>query len=364
MENHHVKINSGKLFQWVFHLVLWTIWIGLPIVNAGENIRVRTYLIWLIPVSLTNIPLFLLNTELLIPRILRGKGVSRYLLSLIILTAVFALIQYFMKEWMIPTDIRFGRNSVFWAVVPPSFVTAISTGYGFIVYLINQEKAQQEQQQERLKSELSFLRSQISPHFIFNILNSIVYLIRSNAAQAESVTIKLSELIRHMLYTSEKEQIPLEKEIGYLENYISLQRIRFEEDVEIKLEIIGNPGSNYIEPMILIPFVENAFKHGVGLLNDAIIDIRIEIENEKFSFHVRNKIAPELREEKDFSSGIGLKNVKRRLELLYPFTHKLDIQEKDNWFAVKLVLKLPMEGKRRIKDQLTPETYETPLHSR
>ncbi|MCB0853828.1 MAG: histidine kinase, partial [Bacteroidetes bacterium] len=282
----------------------------------------------------------------------------------ILLIGAFALIQFSIKEWFIPAEIRFHKNPVFWVIVPPSFVTAISTGYGFIIYLIRHEKAQQEQQKERLKSELSFLRSQISPHFIFNILNSIVYLIRSNAAQAESVTIKLSELIRHMLYTSEKEQIPLEKEIGYLENYISLQKIRFEEDVEINFEVEGNAGNHFIEPMILIPFVENAFKHGVGLLDDAIIEVLVNIEGGHFSFFVRNKIAPETSEEKDFSSGIGLKNVKRRLELLYPFTHKLAINQEENWFIVHLELKLPPEGKRRTKDELTIHPHETSMYSR
>ena len=127
MEITQAKINSSKLFQWLFHLVLWTIWIGLPIVNAGENIRARTYMIWLIPVALTNIPLFLLNTEWLIPKVLRSRGVSAYLLSLILLIGAFALIQFSIKEWFIPAEIRFHKNPVFWVIVPPSFVTAIST---------------------------------------------------------------------------------------------------------------------------------------------------------------------------------------------------------------------------------------------
>ena len=356
------RLNSRKLFQIVFHIVLWTIWIGLPIVNAGENEKIRTYLIWLIPISLTNIPLFLVNTELLIPRILRNRGVSAYLISLIALIAGFAMLQYFMKEWVIPGEIRFNRNSLFWVIVPVSFVTAISTGYGFIMYLIGQEKAQQEEQKERLKSELSFLRSQISPHFIFNVLNSIVYLIRSNTAQAESVTIKLSELIRHMLYTSEKEQIPLEKEILYLENYISLQKIRFEEDVEINFHVEGNIGTQFIEPMILIPFVENAFKHGVGLIDEAVIDVSLKVEGNKLSFISKNKISTEPILDKDFSSGIGLKNVKRRLELLYPHSHRLIIEKEDDWFIVKLGLRFSNDILRKpsLEDQ---NIHETSLYS-
>lgn len=332
------NISNRQLFQIIFHIVLWTVWIGLPIVNAGDHERIRNFQLALIPVSLTNIPLFLINTEWLIPKLLRKKGIPSYLISLILLVIGFATLQYFMKDWIIPDHLRFKHAQVFWAIVPVIFVTAISTGYGFIMYLLDQEKSRQEEQQERLKSELSFLRSQISPHFIFNILNSLVYLIRSQSDLAESVTIKLSELMRYILYTSSEEQVLLENELNYLQNYVELQRIRFEEDVDIKLQIDGKAGNHQIEPMLLIPFVENAFKHGVGMINDPIIDIALKFDEKKLTFSIKNKIAPELPEEKDSSSGIGLRNVKRRLELLYPHAHKLNIITENDWFIIDLEL--------------------------
>ena len=332
------RISNRQLFQIIFHIVLWTIWIGLPIVNAGDHERYRNFQLALIPVSLTNIPLFLLNTEWLIPKLLRKRGIPSYLISLILLVIGFATLQYFMKDWVIPEELRFRHFQVFWAIVPVIFVTAISTGYGFIMYLLDQEKSRQEEQQERLKSELSFLRSQISPHFIFNILNSLVYLIRSQSDMAESVTIKLSELMRYMLYTSSEEQVPLESELDYLQNYVELQRIRFEEDVDIKLQIEGKAGNQHIEPMLLIPFVENAFKHGVGMIVDPVIDMDLKFDEKRLFFSIKNKIAPELPEEKDSSSGIGLRNVKRRLELLYPDAHQLKIISENNWFIIDLTL--------------------------
>lgn len=336
--NKFTRISNRQLFQIIFHIVLWTIWIGLPIVNAGDHDRFRQYAILLIPVNLAHIPLFLLNTEWLIPKVLRKKGVTTYLISLFFLIIAFGLVQFFLREWIIPANLKFRHYNSFWAIVPVCFVTAISTGYGFIMYLLNQEKAKQEEQQERLKSELSFLRSQISPHFIFNILNSLVYLIRSRSAMAESVTIKLSELMRYMLYTSSEEQVPLESELDYLQNYVELQRIRFEEDVEIKLNLEGHAGAQLIEPMLLIPFVENAFKHGVGLVTDPIIDISLKFDEEKLLFSIRNKISPESSEEKDSSSGIGLRNVMRRLELLYPDSHQLDISTEEGWYKIDLRL--------------------------
>jgi LytS/YehU family sensor histidine kinase len=184
------------------------------------------------------------------------------------------------------------------------------------------------------------LRSQISPHFIFNVLNGIVYLIRSKSEQAERVTIQLSELMSYMLYESDGEQVTLEKELKYLENYIQLQRLRFEDDVQIDFEVNGQISTQMIEPMLLIPFVENAFKHGVGMIESPLIDIKVICDEKSLVYRVKNKIAPETPEHKDRSSGIGLKNVRRRLELLYPDTHEFSVQQMEGWFEIALKLKL------------------------
>ena len=334
----NLKLSPGNLFPILFHVILWGIWIFLPIINAGDHERYRQISIALIPVSLTNIPLFLFNSEWLIPTVFRKKGIGVYLFSLLLLIAAFSVLQLFMKEWIIPPELMRRHWNWFWAVVPVCFVTAISTGYGFIVYLMQQENTKQEEQQEGLTSELSFLRSQISPHFIFNILNSIVYLIRSKSPQAESVTIQLSELMRYMLYTTADEQVSLEKEVNYLRNYIDLQKIRFEEDVEIHFNMEGGFQAQLIEPMLLIPFVENAFKHGVGMIAQPVIYIDLQFDQKQLIFIVRNKLASGQEEAKDESSGIGLKNVKRRLELLYPEQHQLHIKQEEEWFEVQLQL--------------------------
>jgi LytS/YehU family sensor histidine kinase len=215
---------------------------------------------------------------------------------------------------------------------------ALGIGYALVRHTLGEEKSRQEAQQERLKSELAFLRSQISPHFIFNVLNSIVYLIRSKSDQAESVTLQLSSLMRYMLYESGDAQVSLEKEVGYLKNYVELQKVRFEEDVDIRLNIEGTVGAQTIEPMLLIPFVENAFKHGVGLIKDPLIDILLTIKPNSMHFKVQNKITKDSTEYKDQNSGIGLQNIRRRLELLYPGQHQLQIAESGNFFHVNLTL--------------------------
>jgi two-component system, LytTR family, sensor kinase len=332
------QVSSDRLLRWLFLSLFWGIWLGMPFLSQDDDERHRQFMLKFFPVMLTNIPLFFLNTELLIPKVLRKRGFGAYLLSLLGLIVLFVIIESLMKNTLLSCyNINFAKHvgkSIFYVL----FITAISTGYGLMTHLVRQEHASQQERQERLQSELSFLRSQISPHFIFNILNSIVYLIRSRSTLAEPVTIKLSELMRYMLYESEDALIPLEKELGYLKNYVELQKIRFEDDVYIQMNIEGAVGGQIIEPMLMIPFVENAFKHGVGLVSNPTIEIDVRVSEKNLHFKVRNKVTADSAEIKDNSSGIGLKNVQRRLELLYPETHRLELSKTDEWFTAELWL--------------------------
>jgi two-component system LytT family sensor kinase len=162
---------------------------------------------------------------------------------------------------------------------------------------------------------------------------------------AEDVTIQLSELIRYMLYETETKQVPVSKEVEYLKNYIELQKVRYGDDVEINVNITGNDSSLTIEPMLLIPFVENAFKHGVGMVRNPKIDINLSYDLSNLTFEVKNSIGPETIDEKDGSSGIGLKDVSRRLELLYKEKHELEIINDGKQFLAKLSLNLNRETK-------------------
>lgn len=360
MKGLNLNITYDKLFRLLFHILFWGMLLGWPFLNSAGNEDFRRFVVKMIPVSLTYIPLFLLNTELLIPRILRKRGVSPYLLSLLLLILGFTVLQLVMRDWILDRPLK--QSDYFFTMVFVLMVTGIATAYGFITDLVDQEKARQEERQERLQSELSFLRSQISPHFIFNVLNSIVYLIRSRSELAEPVTIKLSELMRYMLYKSPGVHVPLERELEYLKNYVELQKIRFEEDVDIRLRIEGDAGGYVIEPMLMIPFVENAFKHGVGMVPDPVIDIAVRIAGRSLTFTVQNKIGPEQAEDKDSSSGIGMRNVQRRLELLYPGQHRLEIDNDGETYEVTLLLQLEQPARlekkaRPLSDSLVDRNF-------
>lgn len=318
-------------------LSFWAIWLALPFLMLdGDDARHKAFFIKILPASLSNVLLFFLLAEWLGPHLLRKKQVKTFLFTVLGLSVSFLLFQGFLKNWLLMPDNKGVGFHMFRSIIHVFFAAAFGTGYALVRHTFGEEKSQQDARQERLRSELSFLRSQISPHFIFNILNSIVYLIRSKSPQAEPATLQLSALMRYMLYESTDTQIPLEKEIGYLTSYVDLQKIRFEEDVDIRLNITGENTGQVIEPMLMIPFVENAFKHGVGLIESPMIDISVDVTEKLLCFTVKNKITPDTSEEKDNSSGIGLQNVRRRLELLYPDAYELDILEDEQWFEARL----------------------------
>jgi two-component system LytT family sensor kinase len=334
--------RNDILFRGIFSIAFWFLWIVLPILNAmldGAEKRLE-YQMLILPASLLGIPFFYINAEILAPKFLHKGKTGQYFLSLAIFFVVYLTAYVQLKDYLV--DIHVVRFYDARTLFPVLFVTGMSTLYGLITLILAQTRKAQQEKSERMLSELAFLRSQISPHFIFNILNSIVYLIRIKSENAEKVTIELSKLIRYMLYESENKNVLLEKEIEYLENYVGLQKVRFGEDADIQIKITGNPAGLAIEPMLLIPFVENAFKHGVGLLKDPFISIDLKIlEGNVMEFRVQNKCSTAEEEPKDKDSGIGIKNVRRRIELLYPGSHSLELGEKNGIFDVylRLILK-------------------------
>ena len=236
---------------------------------------------------------------------------------------------------------KFDRNTVI------GFIVLALLFFGFFYYNSKEqnrylaEKKQKENEALQWAMEVKFLRSQVSPHFLFNILTNLVSLARKKSDNLETSLLMLSGLMRYMLYDANK-RISMQQEVEYLESYIALQQLRFGRDVKIifNTELSPEATSNHIEPMLLIPFVENAFKHGTGYANQPFIEIELKVEDGFLVFQVRNKYDRETDVSKDESSGIGLNNVRSRLALLYPHRHDLKIQTDNNLFNVNLTMKL------------------------
>jgi LytS/YehU family sensor histidine kinase len=202
---------------------------------------------------------------------------------------------------------------------------------------IYQQKNNKERETENLKTELSFLRSQVSPHFMFNVLNNLVALARKKSDKMEPALLQLSSLLRYMLYEGNHGKINLSQEINYLQGYIDLQKLRFGDDVKISFDVEGNSDDFKLEPMLLIPFVENAFKHGMGTLVNPSIAIELQIVGNTLIFKVENDLQA-VGESKDSNSGIGLANTQRRLDLLYQNHYNLKVTQENERYIVKLIL--------------------------
>lgn len=336
--------NSLSKYQILFlHLAFWAFVLALPFILQASapsprpaNMPPPTTNITITGLfeifALINIPFFYVNSEILIPKVLRAKGILAYVISMIFLVVAVFLFHALIKELFFPTQNvpRFGY------AFQLMFFLAISGSYRLITDNLEDQQKIKERENERLKSELSFLRSQISPHFIFNVLNSIVSLSRRKPERVEPVVVKLSELMRYMLYESDDAKISIDREAEYLKAYIELQHLRFGDDISIDFNLENLDNTLTIEPMLLIPFVENAFKHGVGMIMNPTIDIHLQTSNKRLIFEIKNKVNRQFNEIKDSASGIGLNNVKRRLELLYPHNHKLTINDGTAFYIVNL----------------------------
>lgn len=223
--------------------------------------------------------------------------------------------------------------------------TAVVVLIGFFISTVMRETREwyiqgeqgKEMEKQKLMSELSFLKSQVNPHFLFNSLNGIYALAIRKSDKTPDAILQLSDLMRHMLYESEKDLVDLSKEVNYLQNYISLQKLRLSKDAVIDFKVAGEVKGKQIEPMLFIPFIENAFKHGVDS-EGADIRIRMEVHDRHLVFSLQNRISSA--HQKDQVSGIGLSNVKKRLDLHYGNRYTLNYEEKKGIFIVNLQLNL------------------------
>ena len=227
------------------------------------------------------------------------------------------------------------------------FLSTLFVGFSASIYFVMTDwlKTQREKQElakETLQSELKFLKSQINPHFLFNRLNSLYALTLKKSDEAPEIVLKLSEMMRYMLYDCNEKQVPLEKEVSYIRNYLGLEKLRHGKKMDINLEVMGEVKDQQIAPLLFIPFIENCFKHGISnRIEDGFVNIVLDIKDHELSIKVENSKCPSMPNiTGKRSGGIGLINVKRRLDLLYPNQYKLDVETSPTVYKVNLTLKL------------------------
>lgn len=335
------QFKPAVLLEILLHLLFWAFITFLPFFSGPQHRFTPFSHILLINIMLAL--QFYLNAFVLIPFVLHnGKQPALYflLLACSFTAASFIIVytrpapEFFHRiHPQFPGPPPAGR----WFVLPLIAITAASFAYRYLTDHFQQARKRNDIRNAALTSELAFLRSQISPHFMFNVINSVVALSRLKPAAVEPTLIQLSQLLRYMLYISDEEKISMGKKAEYLDSYIQLQKLRFGANVDIDyLTHIGCPEKT-LEPMLLIPFVENAFKHGTGDIERPAIQVSLVADEKTLDFRVSNNYKPG-DENNDEHHGIGLTNVKRRLELLYPGKHRLWIMPDSDTYHVHLQL--------------------------
>ena len=334
-------LRSKPYTIWI-HILVWVAFLLVPLLFIESATGRERFMImgWFLQFLMACY--FYYNYLYLIPRFLLQKKLLEYFLMLLVglvvisgLNLVFITGTANMVEHHHPFS--FWRTTLF-PVYPAIMAFALSSTLRLTMEWFNNERQKKEMEAEKLSSELAFLKSQVNPHFLFNILNNICSLARKKSDETENAIIKLSQIMRYMLQDSKDEKVSLGKEVEYLQSYIELQRLRLPDQVKIKFTDEGSPELLSIEPLLLIPFVENAFKHGVSYQGDSEITIHLSAQPDALSFSVRNNIAKRKDEAVEQGSGIGLKNVMRRLELLYPGKHQLNINDNGNQYLVELLI--------------------------
>lgn len=327
------------------HAVYWVLFVILPLLLFNlDNLGKTDWSFW-IHLSILNFISFYLAYFILVPLLLKGKSLRSIILISILwvigLTAVRALYNYIALEFIFQ-----------WPKHPFSIQAQLTMGFfNALIYTANaifiyfslewfrERQYRFELIREKQKSEIGLLKSQMNPHFLMNTLNNLYSLVYQGSPKASDGILRLSEIMRYMLYDTSDDMVPLENEVKYLQSFIELQMLRFSSDEAVDFEISGDLAGRMVAPMILIPFVENAFKHGNKYLPGMGIAVKLHAEEDEVVFEVMNfKSSKEI--QKIPESGIGLANVRKRLELQYPGRHRLEITDGIDYFKIYLQIKV------------------------
>ena len=344
--------GSGLLKRrWLYHLLFWLSYYVLMMIlymSLREKLTWTNYSMYIVYLVFQALFAYF-NIYVLIPRFLFAKKYVYYaftlctsLLACSIFILTLNLLYHFFRtgSWQTKDMPIFTWSNVSIGFVQETYLVGMVTGIKFLKDSILNQQWMKEKEKHYLETELKFLRSQIHPHFFFNTLNNVYSLSLKKSDEAPGVILKLSDLMSYMLYESNAPKVPLSKEIGYLQNYLDVEKLRFGQRLSVTFTLEGFTEEVNIPPMILILFLENSFKHGVkNNISKIHIDICLRVDEEFLYFKVDNPVTEDAKFTGE-NNGIGLKNVRRRLDLLYGDDYTLDILEKDGIFSV--FLKMPL----------------------
>lgn len=337
--------------KWSYHIAFWVFWVALNTVFLGsaEDTYGRQFITELYELPEKIIVVYI-NLYWLVPRYLLKKRYGAYALTLFLLLFGMSLVMRavyveFLAARYYPDTVGlpfFHPYRLFkYIFYNLNAVVFITTGIRLFYYWYLQQQLNLELREQNLRTELYYLKSQLHPHFFFNTMNNLYSLCLKKSDKAAPVVLKLSELMSYMLHDSQKDTIDLQKDIRYIRDYIELERIRYGERISISFNESGDLEGKQLPPLLMLPLVENAFKHGLCEDTENVwITIDLKVKQGLFYFKIRNSVNPLLDKKNSDPHGIGLMNLQRRLELLYPSAHELEITRDSAYFEVDLKIKL------------------------
>ncbi len=339
-----IKIVITNFFQnrIIQHILFWCVsyYYLIHFFSITNNIETIDY-VYTAVFHITIVLAVYLNLYLLIPRLLGPKKYLLYAPCVLALLAVTAQLNIFIFSYAIDyflPNYFFISNFSFWQLVQFGMV------YWVVTTLLKLSRAWfklLELEKEKANTELLFLKMQLNPHFLFNSLNNIYSLALKKDAMAPDSILKLAQVMRYMIYESNENVVPLQKEIEYINNYIDLQRLRTRDNASIVCKVTGNTESWYIAPLILLVFIENGFKHGIkATIHQSFVNIEIQINDDQLQMIVQNSKGVIDDVEKETFRGLGLENVARRLDLLYPGKYELNLTDTEEKYTAVLQISL------------------------
>ncbi len=327
---------------WVSYYIYRVLIYG-DVVNTWENVAyVQAFEL------LLKVPVVYINLYIFLPLLLKKKKTLYFFAANILLIGMATFLQTFIIKFCISIGVyHYYPDSYFWTPWKifsraNHFVTIASVTLIIKVlkdFYFSQQNTQR-LQREKLETELKFLRSQINPHFFFNTLNNLYSLVERKDDMAGPILLKLSDLMSYMIYEASNPLVSLAKEVENLENFISLEKLRFA-SLKVDLVVPTELGREQIAPLLLLPFLENAFKHGVGKgSEDNWVQVKLSVEDSQLKYVVKNAPSSQDKAQKTTQRGIGLENLRRRLELLYPKAFTLQTEEREDTYEASLTLNL------------------------
>jgi hypothetical protein len=329
-----MRIKANRLLTILPHIFFWGFFTFLFSQQNPEADK-HDFVAWFIVLAVCAVEVYV-NLYILLPKYFFRKKHLIYSILLFLTAGIAALV----LTWLVPAHKYSIGAPFFQHFVNLLFFVLITSSFKFFKEYSRKQKALIKAENEQLKSELSILKAQVHPHFLFNTLNNLYGLITQNQNQkASEVTLKLSDLMRYLLDSSKAETVSLRAEIRFIEDYVSLEKIRLSKNADIQFEVSGIDEDVFIPPLLFIPFVENAFKHGLNNLSEEnYARFALSVQSNELFFEAKNSLGNNM--DKQPQSGTGLDNLRKRLHLIYPEKHQLDIENTETFFKVTLHLQL------------------------